>query len=93
MNSTATKKVTINATDRQRPYRPRTVNGAVKRGWHFVKIARREDLSYFGILNVVDRITQGRCIHGYDLQGGGTFAFELAEDATRVNLRLNFFRN
>lgn len=78
---------------KQHQYRPRTITGAVARGWHVVKIARRQDLSYYGIRNLVNHMISGRYIEEYDLRGGGTFAFEVAEDATRVNLRLNFFRN
>ena len=70
---------------------PMTISAANKRKWTIIDIPRREDLSYVGILNRVSKHTKGRWIHKYDFSGGGTFAFESFDDATLVNLQLNFF--
>ena len=79
-------------SESKRRYRPRSVNGAARHGWHVVRIAKQQTRSYIGVLIEIDRMIQGRYINQYDWQGGGTLAFELAEDATLVNLQYNFFR-
>ena len=71
----------------KRPYSPRTINSAIKHGWYSLHIPKQEDLSYIGIMNTVDRLISGRYKQSYDLQGGGSFAFENTEDFTIIKLR------
>ena len=71
--------------------RPRTVRGALRRGWRPVIIKRREDLSWVGILNHIQYMTEGAFVSNYDLQGGGTVAFELEKDALIAQMRFGHF--
>ena len=71
---------------------PRTINGALKRGWHLVKIKRREDLSWIGILTTIDRlVTNKYFVSQYDMQGGGYLAFDNEVDASIVQFQFGHF--
>lgn len=70
---------------------PRTVRGAVRRGWKTVIIKRREDLSWVGILNHIRFMTEGRFVSSYDFQGGGTVAFELEKDCLITQMKFGVF--
>lgn len=66
---------------------PRTIRGAVKRGWPVVRIMGREDISYMGIVNCVSRETKGFYLNRYDMAGGGWFAFEDPADAVFIQMK------
>ncbi len=67
--------------------KPRTIRGAIKRGWVTVRVPRQENLSYVGILNRISRLTTGTFINEYDMHGGGYVAFENPRDAVIVQLK------
>ena len=67
--------------------KPRSIRGAVKRGWPVVRIMGRDDISWMGILNRVSRLTGGYSVNRYDLAGGGWIAFENPADAVAVQLK------
>lgn len=70
---------------------PRSVRGALRRGYHKVVIKRREDLSWVGILYSIQRLTKGHSVNSYDMQGGGTVAFKDEADALIVAMKFGHF--
>ena len=70
---------------------PRSVRGALRRGYHKVVIKRREDLSWVGILNSIHRMTKDHYVNSYDMQGGGTVAFKDSADAVIVAMKFGHF--
>jgi hypothetical protein len=71
----------------KRPKNPKSLRTATKYGWHVVQVKRHEKLSYLGMLIAIDRMIAGRYVTRYDNSGGGTMAFELAQDAVMVSLK------
>lgn len=67
--------------------KPRTIRGAIKRGWPVVRILGREGISYVGIMLAIDRSICGRYVQRYDTMGGGWFAFEEPADAVLVQMK------
>lgn len=67
--------------------RPRSIRGAMKRGWTVVRILGREDISWMGILNKVNKLASGYSVNRYDMSGGGWMAFENPADAVVVQLK------
>lgn len=71
--------------------RPRSFNGAKKRGWYIVRIPRRKDLSWYGIIMTIDRMITGDRLCEYDMQGGGWIAFENEVDASKIQFHYGEF--
>jgi len=67
--------------------KPRNVRAAAKRGWHIVDISaeqyyHKHNLSFLGLLIVVDKFAQGKYVNRYDPNGKvSQFAFENEADA------------
>ncbi len=66
---------------------PKSLRTAIKYGWHVVQVKRQEKLSWMGIVISTDRMARGRYVRFYGNNGGGTMAFENAQDALWVSLR------
>jgi len=71
--------------------KPRSINGARKRGWHIVRIPSRKDLSWVGIMITIDRMITGHRLFLYDMQGGGFAALENETDASKVQFQFGEF--
>lgn len=71
----------------KRPKNPRSLRTALKYGWWPVTIKPHKQLSYMGMLIVIDRMIQGRYVANYTFSGGGDLAFENSQDAVMVSLR------
>ena len=69
------------------PYKstnPRTVRGAVKRGWHVVQPQRQEKITWMGLNIWSERVMQGYWISSY---AKNQFALERESDATMFKLK------
>lgn len=63
---------------------PRTVRGAVKRGWHVVEAKRQESVTWMGLNIWAERSLSGYWISSYAKH---QFAFEKASDAVAFQLK------
>jgi hypothetical protein len=67
---------------------PRSVRGAVRRGWHLVSIPNQKDISYLGLQVYCTSFVNGHWISSFDPLGrDNKFAFEQESDAAWFTMK------